>query len=33
MKKAIWTLASLGMLTLLASVAPDVRRYLRLRAM
>ncbi|WP_432756490.1 DUF6893 family small protein [Alloacidobacterium dinghuense] len=33
MKRAIWTLASLGMLTLLVTLAPDIRRYLRIRCM
>lgn len=33
MKKAIWAAASLGMLTLLVSMAPDIRRYLRIRCM
>jgi hypothetical protein len=33
MKKAIWAAASLGMLTLLVSMAPDIRRYLRIRFM
>ena len=29
MKKVICTMASLGMLALLVSAAPDIRRYLR----
>jgi hypothetical protein len=33
MKRAILTLASLGMITLLVSLAPDIRRYLRIRFM
>ena len=31
MKKAIWTMASLGALTFLVSMVPDLRRYLRIR--
>jgi len=33
MKRAIWTAASLGLVTLLISMAPDIRRYLRIRMM
>jgi hypothetical protein len=33
MKKVILTMASLGMLTLLISMTPDIRRYLRMRLM
>jgi hypothetical protein len=33
MKKAILAVASLGIVTLLVSIAPDIRRYLRMRAM
>jgi hypothetical protein len=33
MKKAILALGSLGMVTLLIVMAPDIRRYLRMRCM
>jgi hypothetical protein len=33
MKKAILALGSLGMVTLLIAMAPDIRRYLRMRCM
>ncbi len=33
MRKTILALASLGMVTLLIAIAPDVRRYLRMRCM
>jgi len=33
MKKVILTMASLGMLTLLISMTPDIRRYIRMRLM
>jgi hypothetical protein len=33
MRRAIWTVASLGLLTLLVTMAPDIRRYLRMRTM
>ena len=33
MKRAIWTMASLGMITLLVSMAPDIKRYLRIKFM
>jgi Family of unknown function (DUF6893) len=33
MKKAILALGSLGMVTLLIAMAPDIRRYLRMRRM
>jgi len=33
MKKTILAMASLGVLTLLVSMAPDIRRYLRMRFM
>jgi len=33
MKKIILTVASLGMISMLVSLVPDIRRYLRIRAM
>jgi hypothetical protein len=33
MKKTILALGSLGMITLLLAMAPDIRRYLRMRCM
>jgi hypothetical protein len=33
MRKAILAIASLGMIALLVTLAPDIRRYLRIRAM
>jgi len=33
MKKAILALGSLGVVTLLIAMAPDIRRYLRMRCM
>jgi hypothetical protein len=33
MKKLIFAMASLGMLSILVSMVPDIRRYLRIRAM
>jgi hypothetical protein len=33
MKKVVLTMASLGMITLLVTMAPDIRRYLRIRFM
>lgn len=33
MRKAILAMASFGMITLLVSLVPDIRRYLRMRAM
>jgi hypothetical protein len=33
MKRAIWTVTTVGFLWLLVSMAPDIRRYLRIRAM
>jgi len=33
MKKAIMAMASLGLITLLVSLGPDIRRYLRMCAM
>jgi hypothetical protein len=33
MKRAFLTLASLGLVALLVSMAPDLKRYLRIRSM
>jgi len=33
MKKAIWAVATLGMITLFASITPDFFRYMRIRSM
>jgi len=33
MKKTILAMASVGMLALLVTMAPDIRRYLRMRCM
>jgi hypothetical protein len=33
MKKLIFAMASLGMLSIVVSMLPDIRRYLRIRAM
>lgn len=33
MKKLILAMASLGMISMLVSLLPDIRRYLRIRAM
>jgi hypothetical protein len=33
MKKAIVAMASLGMIALLVTLVPDIRRYLRIRSM
>ena len=33
MRKTILALASLGMVTLLISMTPDIRRYIRMRCM
>jgi hypothetical protein len=33
MKKVILAMASLGMIALLVTMAPDIRRYLRIRSM
>jgi hypothetical protein len=33
MKQAIWTATAIGMTWLLVAMAPDIRRYLRIRAM
>ncbi len=33
MKRVICTMASLGIIALLISAAPDIRRYLRMRCM
>jgi hypothetical protein len=33
MAKTIWTVAALGVIAILVTVAPDIRRYLRMRSM
>ena len=33
MKRVFWTMASLGVLALLVSAAPDIRRYIRMQCM
>ena len=33
MKKLIFAMASLGLLSIVVSMVPDIRRYLRIRAM
>lgn len=33
MKQTIWAVAAIGMTWLLIAMAPDIRRYLRIRAM
>jgi hypothetical protein len=33
MKKVLLAMASLGMITVLVSLVPDIRRYLRMRSM
>jgi hypothetical protein len=33
MKRAMLAIASLGMIALLVTLAPDIRRYLRIRSM
>jgi hypothetical protein len=33
MKKLIFAMASLGMLSIFVAMVPDIRRYLRIRAM
>jgi hypothetical protein len=33
MKTALWTAAALGLAAILITIAPDVRRYMRMRSM
>jgi hypothetical protein len=33
MKRVIWAIASLGMITALISMVPDIRRYIRISTM
>ncbi|MGO9340887.1 MAG: DUF6893 family small protein [Terracidiphilus sp.] len=33
MKSTIWTVATLGLIALLVTMAPDIKRYMRIRSM